>query len=272
LDQSQPGLAVVITPLISLIHDQVTILRALRIPTCAMAGDLTKEDSRAILASISLAASAPRAAAAAAAVVPSEESPRILFVTPEKLVAGKMLKTKLEAVFRAGRLARIVIDEAHCCVEWGHEFRPDYRKLGFLREVFPSVPILALTATATRKMAMDIIETLHLRSCQLFVGNFDRPNLFYGVLPKADGESAALKQLHELVAGRYAGTSGIIYALTRAEAERVANHLKFGHRAERKRASHVSPVRAEKTVCAALFTTARWPLATNLRYKLAVFR
>ena len=91
-----------------------------------------------------------------------------MFVTPEKISKSKMLLSKLEKVYEAGRLDRVVIDEAHCCSQWGHDFRPDYNSLGILKVQFPKTNILALTATATPKVEADVKNILRVENCEVF--------------------------------------------------------------------------------------------------------
>ena len=116
---------------------------------------------------------------------------------------------------------RFAIDEAHCISEWGHDFRPDYRRLAGLRRSFPEVPVLALTATATGRVRRDIIESLGLREPSCYVASFDRPNLSYRVVPKSD----AARTLIAFVRGR-SKESGIVYAASRKGAESLAEKLR----------------------------------------------
>ncbi len=115
----------------------------------------------------------------------------------------------------------IAIDESHCISEWGHDFRPDYRNLKALRQIFPEVPVMALTATATQKVREDIISQLSLEQAQIFISSFNRPNLSYAVLPK----KAAYEQLLELLGG-HRQDSAIIYCFSRKDTERLAADLR----------------------------------------------
>ncbi|KAL8153849.1 hypothetical protein V2J09_011609 [Rumex salicifolius] len=110
---------------------------------------------------------------------------KVLYVTPEKISKSKRFMSKLEKCNHVGRLSLIAIDEAHCCSQWGHDFRPDYKNLSILKTQFPTIPVIALTATATRKVQIDLMEMLHIPKCVKFVSTVNRPNLFYMVREKS---------------------------------------------------------------------------------------
>jgi ATP-dependent DNA helicase Q1 len=129
------GLTLVVSPLLSLIQDQVLGMEALGVHAAALTSLTSKEDAAAISKQVDDASSGLR----------------LLYVTPEKIVNSKRFFAKLEKVYKQGRLDRIAVDEAHCCSQWGNDFRPDYKKLGILKQQFPETPILALTATATQQ-------------------------------------------------------------------------------------------------------------------------
>lgn len=109
---------------------------------------------------------------------------KLLYVTPEKISASQKFQNTLERLYERDKLARFVIDEAHCVSQWGHDFRPDYKRLNVLRSKFPKVPIIALTATATPRVRVDILHQLGIPNCKWFLCSFNRPNLKYMVLPK----------------------------------------------------------------------------------------
>ncbi|MBA3650394.1 MAG: RecQ family ATP-dependent DNA helicase, partial [Chthoniobacterales bacterium] len=140
---------------------------------------------------------------------------RLLYGAPERL----MLDSFMEKV-KDWNVAQIAIDEAHCISEWGHDFRPEYRALAKLREILPSVPIMALTATATERVRSDILEQLKLREPRCYVASFDRPNLAYRVVPK----SAPYEQLFDFLESR-PNDSGIVYCASRKAADSVAAKL-----------------------------------------------
>src|SRR5258705_6398495 len=133
----------------------------------------------------------------------------MLYVAPERL----MLDTFLERALN-WNIAQIGIDEAHCISEWGHDFRPEYRELKKLRKHFPHVPVMALTATATERVRIDIVKQLKLREPRCYVASFNRPNLAYRVVPK----SSSYEQLLSFVRGR-ANESGIVYCASRKGAD-----------------------------------------------------
>jgi ATP-dependent DNA helicase RecQ len=191
-------LAVVVSPLISLMKDQVDGLTAAGVPAAFLNSSLTAEERRLV----------------AAGVVRGQY--RLLYVAPERLV----LPTCLEMLRRVG-VAYFAVDEAHCISQWGHDFRPEYRQLRALREAFPDVAIHAFTATATPRVRTDIATELALREPAILVGSFDRPNLVYRVRPRTD----RLRQVTEAL-DRHRGEAGIIYCIRRAEVDQVAEALR----------------------------------------------
>ena len=199
------GVTLVISPLISLMKDQVDALRTNGINAAFINSSL---DSREV------AETSERA---------FRGETKILYVAPERAVLSgfqQFLKTL--------KVSLIAIDEAHCVSEWGHEFRPAYRELQGLREVCPGAPVIALTATATRRIREDVLAQLGLRSPRTFVSSFDRPNLTYVVEPKSNSFS----RLVELVKKRQ-GESAIVYCLSRRSTEETARSLtERGFRAE----------------------------------------
>ncbi|KAL5724648.1 DNA helicase [Ranunculus cassubicifolius] len=205
------GVTLVVSPLLSLIQDQVMGLTSLGIPAYMLTSTTTKENEKFIYK----------------ALEKGEGDLKVLYVTPEKISKSKRFMSKLEKCHHAGRFSLIAIDEAHCCSQWGHDFRPDYKNLGILKTQFPTIPMLALTATATNKVQTDLMEMLRIPKCVKFVSTVNRPNLFYMVREKSSIGKAVLDEIAEFITSSYPNNeSGIIYCFSRKECEQVAKDLR----------------------------------------------
>ncbi len=192
------GTAVVISPLISLMKDQVDALCANGVAAAVLNSSLSAEDSSDVFARL-------RAGEL-----------DLLYVSPERLVLDGFLQTLARV-----DISLFAIDEAHCVSQWGHDFRPEYVQLGCLRERFPDVPIVALTATADEQTRFDVLRQLGLACARMFVTGFDRPNIRYAAAYK----TRPAPQLLEFIK-QHDGESGIVYALSRRRVEDVAEKLR----------------------------------------------
>jgi ATP-dependent DNA helicase RecQ len=191
------GLTLVISPLIALMKDQVDSLLENGIQAAYLNSSLSEDESKDTWRKL------------------FRGEIKLLYLSPERLLIEGMLDT-LEQL----KLEFVAVDEAHCISSWGHDFRPEYRALEAIRTRFPSVPILALTASATERVREDIMRMLNLRSPKSFVASFNRPNLSYRIIPRV----SPMKQVIEILES-HRDESGIIYCLSRARTEAVAQEL-----------------------------------------------
>ena len=194
---AREGLTVVVSPLISLMKDQVDALTASGVAATFLNSSLKADEARARLHGL------------------YNGEYRLLYVAPERMMLPGFL-----ANLQKWKISLIAIDEAHCISEWGHDFRPEYRQLARLRELFPETPVMALTATATKRVQGDIVKQLRLRKAGCYIASFNRPNLTYRVL----GKDSSYKQLLSFMKAR-PGDSGIVYCQSRNSAENVAARL-----------------------------------------------
>ncbi|WP_281156883.1 DNA helicase RecQ [Streptomyces sp. HYC2] len=194
----RPGTGVVVSPLIALMQDQVDALRALGV-RAGFVNSTQDFDERRVVEAEFLAGELD-----------------LLYLAPERL----RLDTTLDLLSR-GKISVFAIDEAHCVSQWGHDFRPDYLALSLLGERWPDVPRIALTATATHATHQEITQRLNMPRARHFVASFDRPNIQYRIVPKAD----AKKQLLTFLRQEYPGDAGIVYCLSRNSVEKTAEFL-----------------------------------------------
>jgi len=194
---TRPGLTVVVSPLIALMKDQVDGMQAGGVPATFLNSSLQPGESRARLRGL------------------HQGEYRLLYVAPERLMLSGFLSD-----LQRWNVTLLAVDEAHCISEWGHDFRPEYRQLASLRDLFPAVPMMALTATATERVRKDIVTHLKLRDPACYVASFNRPNLTYRVIAK--NESYA--QLLEFIRAR-PRECGIVYCQARKTTESVAMRL-----------------------------------------------
>ncbi|GLT86281.1 hypothetical protein SLE2022_044270 [Rubroshorea leprosula] len=208
-----PGITLVISPLVSLILDQIMHLLQANIPAAYLSANMEWAEQQEILRELN-----------------SDYCKyKLLYVTPEKVAKSDVLLRHLESLNARDLLARIVIDEAHCVSQWGHDFRPDYQGLGILKQKFPKVPVLALTATATASVKEDVVQALGLVNCIVFQQSFNRPNLWYSVIPKT---KKCVEDIDKFIKENHFDECGIIYCLSRMDCEKVAEKLQeYGHKA-----------------------------------------
>ncbi|RWU20641.1 DNA helicase RecQ [Pseudomonas alkylphenolica] len=193
----RPGLAVVVSPLIALMEDQVATLDELGVAAASLNSTLSAEQQRDLAGRI------------------RRGEVKMLYLAPERLVQPRMLD-----FLRTLDIALFAIDEAHCVSQWGHDFRPEYLQLGQLAELFPQVPRIALTATADMRTREEIVTRLHLQNAERFLSSFDRPNIFYRIVPKEQPRKQLLAFLSER-----RGNAGIVYCLSRKKVDDVAAYL-----------------------------------------------
>ena len=194
----RPGTAIVVSPLIALMKDQVDALRQAGVRAAALNSSLGMGEAAAI-----------------------ERAMRngeldLVYVAPERLVTPRCLEVLAET-----EIALFAIDEAHCVSQWGHDFRPEYLQLSLLHERFPDIPRIALTATADGPTRRDIVERLALGEARIFAAGFDRPNIRYRVVTKKDAKA----QLLAFLAAEHGSDAGIVYCQTRRKVEEVADWL-----------------------------------------------
>jgi len=218
----RPGVGIVVSPLIALMEDQVASLKLQGIRAAYYNSSLSSQEARAVLAKL------------------HQSELDLLYIAPERLLQQSFLDRLSEC-----DIALFAIDEAHCISQWGHDFRPEYADLGLLKTHFPTIPIIALTATADQQTRQDIIVKLNYHP-QKYVASFNRPNIHYKVLPKTN----PIKQIQQFLES-VPQQSGIIYCGTRNSAERVAEQLK--NKGIKARAYHAGLPHTERREVQTLF-------------------
>ncbi|WP_373989258.1 DNA helicase RecQ [Duganella sp. BuS-21] len=192
------GVGVVVSPLIALMQDQVDALEEVGVRAAFLNSTQTYEEASRI-----------------ERLVRTGEID-LVYVAPERLMTERCLN-----LFQSSKISLFAIDEAHCVSQWGHDFRPEYIKLSVLHEQFPDVPRIALTATADPQTRAEIVHRLQLGDAAQFVSSFDRPNIRYQIVEKANGR----KQLLDFITTEHGGDCGIVYCLSRKKVEETAEFL-----------------------------------------------
>ena len=200
------GIAVVISPLIALMHDQVGALHEAGVEAAFLNSSLSGEDANAVEQRM------------------RRSDMTLLYAAPERVTTPRFL-AQLDDLYAQGHLSLFAIDEAHCVSQWGHDFRPEYRALTVLHERYAGVPRIALTATADATTRADIVERLQLEDAQQFVSSFDRPNIRYTIIEKKDASTQLLRFIQREHTGAYGQDSGIVYCQSRKRVEEVAQLL-----------------------------------------------
>ncbi|CAJ1055736.1 ATP-dependent DNA helicase Q1 isoform X1 [Xyrichtys novacula] len=206
---SSKGFTLVVTPLLSLMEDQVMYLKSIEVSAAMLNASSSKEHAKTVMAGMT-----------------DPKSPfKLVYVTPEKIAKSKLLMSRLEKSYNANLLSRIAVDEVHCCSQWGHDFRPDYKLLGILKRQFPKVPLLGLTATATSSVLKDCEKILCVQQPITITASFNRTNLYYEVRIKDSNNEASINDIASLIKSKYKDQSGIVYVFSQKDAESVSSEL-----------------------------------------------
>lgn len=232
------GVTLVVSPLISLMTDQVLHLQQVGIQSELLCSTTPRERSNAILKQIRLGTTSEieQATCSSGWNYHQNDGIKLLYVTPERIAKSKTCLSALQSAYEQARLSRIVIDEAHCCSQMGHDYRPDYAKLSLLRRLFPKVPIMCLTATCGPKVLNEILEIIDLEPITepdnaapkrtiYFTAPLFRPNLAYKVVQRPQQTKAAAEAIVDYILQNHAGHSGIVYCLSQADTQATAKAL-----------------------------------------------
>ena len=191
----EDGITLVISPLISLMQDQVDAMARISVEAALLTASSKKDEMNIVQKALTSRGS----------------SLSMIYVTPERISKSKRFMHYLEKAYELQQLRRIIVDEVHCTSQWGHDFRPDYKKLSIIKHQFPDVPILGLTATATARVLDDVKQILGIPKCIVFKASFNRENLVYEVKPKPSNVKDCMEELKSMISRRFPGQSGECY-------------------------------------------------------------
>ena len=201
------GVTIVISPLLALINDQIQFLNRIGIKSYYYNSQIQSQEKKQLFDDL------------------SKKKPvcQLLYTTPETIVNNLGFRNQLDQLYKKKLMSRIIIDEAHCVSNWGHEFRPSYLQLKQLKSIFPQIQVVALTATATPKVQIDIIKQLNMQNISIHKQSFVRPNLSYQIRPK--NKSTVVLEMSRIIKEKYRNQSGIIYCLSRQDCMDVCQQL-----------------------------------------------
>ncbi|KAJ8659580.1 hypothetical protein O0I10_004557 [Lichtheimia ornata] len=220
----ESGFTLVVSPLVSLISDQVYHLQKARVPAMSLTAASSKEDIKYVQDAMPMSTQDVK-------LKMDKEKFKLLYVTPEKIAKSKRFVNKLNQAYDTGELSRIVIDEAHCCSQQGHDFRPDYKQLTVLRNLFPKTPIMALTATCPWSVMKDVMTILGMKhppkpnATLVYTAPLYRANLIYKVLEKPEKDADVLQHIVQWIKTYHAKSSGIVYCFSKRDTETMAAGL-----------------------------------------------
>ncbi|CCJ28450.1 unnamed protein product [Pneumocystis jirovecii] len=210
------GLTLVVSPLISLMQDQVEHLLDININSASINGETSSSKRKEIVKML----------------YSNDIYIKLLYVTPEFLAKNNSFNQALDHIYSKNKFARVVVDEAHCISQWGHDFRPDYKQLGQIKQKYQTVPFIALTATANEIVKKDVIHNLNINNCVVLSQSFNRPNIYYNVVVR---NISVYSDIRDIITSKYPGKSGIIYCFSRKNCEDTARkfrdkyHMKIHH-------------------------------------------
>jgi RecQ family ATP-dependent DNA helicase len=208
------GVTIVISPLLALVQDQVERLQSLGVHAFALNSDSTAEQRRHFYSDLRT----------------RDPKIKLAYITPEMLNKSSAIRDILKNLYEKQKLSRFVIDEAHCVSQWGHDFRPDYKQVGFVKSEYPTIPILALTATANNQVKADVKQNLNILNCLTLTQSFNRKNLHYIIRKKV--HRTVVPDIYSYITNNHAGSCGIIYCTSRKSCEELAEVLSRNYNLE----------------------------------------